>query len=145
MSEEAGLHQEVLDWFNSSAEPELEEDHAIPLDVQLAQLRSTIQNLYKSAKSKVNENFCVLLWVPVSGLIKSNPSFFFLTQKAEGEEVHKSVKTLGQCGKKLEEYLQELNMKRQAYHSGSIVGNHIHKMRRVLDLDTLTFPHIITK
>ena len=140
MSEEAGLHQEVLDWFNSSAEPELEEDHAIPLDVQLAQLRSTIQGLYKSAKSKVNENCCLLLWMPVSGLIKSPPPpphcfFFFLTQKAEArklrDQVHKSIKTLGRCGKKLEEHLQELNIKRQAYHSGSFVGNHIHKMLEV--------------
>ena len=48
------------------------------------------------------------------------------------DEMEKVLKTsMGDCCKLLEEHLQKLNIKRQAYHSSCFVGNHIHKMLEV--------------
>ena len=35
----------------------------------------------------------------------------------------------------LERTLQELNVKRQAYHGGTFIGNHVHKLLKVRRLD----------
>ena len=48
--EEANQHQMVHDWFSVSAEPCKDE---LPVDGQLSDLRMVIQDLLKSAKSKV--------------------------------------------------------------------------------------------
>ena len=40
-------------------------------------------------------------------------------------------KLSGPCSRQLETELQGLHIQRQAYHSGSFVGNHIHKMLQV--------------
>ena len=48
--EEANQHQVVHDWFSVSAEPCEDE---LPVDGQLSDLRMVIQDLLKSAKSKV--------------------------------------------------------------------------------------------
>ena len=49
MREEAERHQEVVQWYLASAEPH---DNSLG-DIQLAELQSLIQDLNKSAKSKV--------------------------------------------------------------------------------------------
>ena len=48
--EEAEQHQTVFDWFTASAEPS---DSNMAVDVQLAELQSIIEGLYKSAKATV--------------------------------------------------------------------------------------------
>ena len=55
--QEADHHQEVHDWYRASGDPD---DEAVPLDVQLGQLRQTIQGLYKTAKAKVSTTICHL-------------------------------------------------------------------------------------
>ena len=70
--------------------------------------------------------------------VQQEPSiiFFFTLQKNEAKkarnEISQKVKRLGgACSEKLESCLQDLRIKRQAYHSQSFVGNHIHKMLEV--------------
>ena len=46
------------------------------------------------------------------------------------------------CVEKLEEVLQTLNVKRQAYHGKSFVGNHVHKMLKVKIINIIELPDI---
>ena len=46
------------------------------------------------------------------------------------------------CFEKLEEVLQTLNVKRQAYHGKSFVGNHVHKMLKVKIINIIELPDI---
>jgi hypothetical protein len=45
---------------------------------------------------------------------------------------HELNKNDGPCVKKLDEVLNMLNVQRQAYHGRSFVGNHVHKMLKVI-------------
>ena len=43
---------------------------------------------------------------------------------------HKTIKE-GDFFRSLEASLQHLNVKRQAYHGGTFIGNHVHKLLKV--------------
>lgn len=52
--------------------------------------------------------------------------------------VDKSGKASGPCFESLEKVLQNCNIKRQAYHSGAFIGNHIHRALRPNTIRALT-------
>ena len=52
-------------------------------------------------------------------------------------EETKFEKSEGPCVKKLDQILQQLNVKRQAFHGKSFIGNHVNKMLKVLFLAIL--------
>ena len=52
-------------------------------------------------------------------------------QEKEIKDVMSKIDCENVCVEKLEEILQTLNVKRQAYHGKSFVGNHVHKMLKV--------------
>ena len=59
----------------------------------------------------------------------------FLIQRLKLEEykkTHQLEEEDGPIGSKVEEVLQGMNVKRQAYHSNSFIGNHCHKVLEVL-------------
>ena len=64
-------------------------------------------------------------------------------QEKELEDIKSKAESLlnaGPCVKGLDEVLNTLNVKRQAYHGKSFVRNHVNKMLKV----TLFFPLVIT-
>ena len=60
----------------------------------------------------------------------------FLIQSREISQLDKSVqKKFTPCDgphfRSLEDSLKELNVERQAYHGGTFIGNHVHKLLQV--------------
>lgn len=51
-------------------------------------------------------------------------------------------KSEGPCVKKLDETLNKLNVQRQAYHGKSFVGNHVHKMLKVIYISQISISYV---
>ena len=133
--EEADHHQAVHDYFTASTEPS---DEGLPVDAQLAELRSLIQKLHKSAKATVSNfgidlQMILRILLYIDSLIDSKNVVLQkgAARKVRDEVAQKAKSIGGACQQKLESCLQDLHVKQQAYHSQSFVGNHIHRMREV--------------
>ena len=64
-------------------------------------------------------------------------NLIFLIQSSEISQLEKTLQKKftpdeGPHIRSLEESLKELNVQRQAYHGGTFVGNHVHKLLKVM-------------
>ena len=60
----------------------------------------------------------------------------FFVQRSDAKSIRKQVeqqlrKAVTPCCKQLEKNLQQLHVYRQAWHGGTFVGNHVHKLLEV--------------